>query len=29
MQDLAGWLKELGMSECGECFAENKIDFST
>jgi hypothetical protein len=28
MQDLAQWLKELGMSEYAQCFAENKIDVS-
>jgi class 3 adenylate cyclase len=28
MQDLAQWLKELGMSEYAERFAENRIDFS-
>jgi SAM domain (Sterile alpha motif) len=28
MQQIADWLKELGMSEYAQCFAENKIDVS-
>jgi uncharacterized protein YjiS (DUF1127 family) len=28
MQDLAHWLKELGMSEYTQRFAENRIDLS-
>ena len=28
MQQIAAWLEKLGMSEYGECFAENKIDLS-
>jgi class 3 adenylate cyclase len=28
MQDLAHWLKELGMSEYAQRFAENKIEMS-
>jgi class 3 adenylate cyclase len=28
MQQIADWLKQLGMSEYGECFAENRIDAS-
>jgi class 3 adenylate cyclase len=28
MQQIADWLKELGMSEYVKCFAENRIDFS-
>jgi hypothetical protein len=28
MRDLAGWLKELGMSEYTQRFAENRIDLS-
>jgi SAM domain (Sterile alpha motif) len=28
MQQIADWLKKLGMSEYAECFAENKIDIS-
>jgi SAM domain (Sterile alpha motif)/Adenylate and Guanylate cyclase catalytic domain len=28
MQQIAEWLKQLGMSEYTECFAENRIDFS-
>ena len=28
MPQLADWLEKLGMSEYGECFAENKIDLS-
>jgi hypothetical protein len=27
MQDLAQWLKELGLSEYAQRFAENDIDF--
>src|SRR6202043_53524 len=28
MQQIAAWLKKLGMSEYAERFAENRIDFS-
>jgi SAM (Sterile alpha motif) domain-containing protein len=28
MQEIAGWLKKLGMSEYAQRFAENRIDFS-
>ena len=28
MQQIADWLKKLGMSEYAERFAENRIDFS-
>jgi class 3 adenylate cyclase/predicted ATPase len=28
MQQIADWLKKLGMSEYAECFAENRIDIS-
>jgi hypothetical protein len=28
MQQIADWLKQLGMSEYAERFAENRIDFS-
>jgi SAM domain (Sterile alpha motif) len=28
MQDLAHWLEELGMAECAQRFAENKVDVS-
>jgi SAM domain (Sterile alpha motif) len=28
MQQIADWLKKLGMSEYAELFAENRIDFS-
>jgi class 3 adenylate cyclase len=28
MQQIADWLKKLGMSEYAKCFAENRIDFS-
>src|SRR6476659_2987301 len=28
MQQIAGWLEKLGMSEYAERFAENRIDFS-
>jgi len=28
MQQIADWLKQLGMSEYVQCFAENKIDVS-
>jgi class 3 adenylate cyclase/predicted ATPase len=28
MQQIADWLKELGMSEYAQCFAENRIDVS-
>ena len=28
MQQIADWLKKLGMSEYAQCFAENGIDFS-
>jgi hypothetical protein len=28
MPEVVDWLKTLGMSEYGECFAENKIDLS-
>src|ERR1700676_4395531 len=28
MQQIADWLKNLGMSEYSECFAENRIDLS-
>ena len=28
MQQIADWLKQLGMSEYAERFAENDIDFS-
>jgi SAM domain (Sterile alpha motif) len=28
MQQIAEWLKTLGMSEYTQCFAENRIDFS-
>src|ERR1700694_4702085 len=28
MQQIAEWLKTLGMSEHAKCFAENRIDFS-
>jgi class 3 adenylate cyclase/tetratricopeptide (TPR) repeat protein len=28
MQQIADWLKQLGMSEYVQCFAENRIDFS-
>jgi hypothetical protein len=28
MQQIAGWLKKLGMSEYAERFADNDIDFS-
>src|SRR6516165_8183173 len=28
MQQIADWLKKLGMSECAERFVENKIDIS-
>jgi class 3 adenylate cyclase/predicted ATPase len=28
MQQVADWLKKLGMSEYAECFAENDIDFA-
>src|SRR5215471_7727698 len=28
MQQIADWLKNLGMSEYAECFAENRIDLS-
>jgi uncharacterized protein YjiS (DUF1127 family) len=28
MQQIADWLKTLGMSEYAEHFAENRIDFS-
>ena len=28
MQQIADWLEKLGMSEYGQLFAENRIDFS-
>jgi SAM domain (Sterile alpha motif) len=28
MQQIADWLKTLGMSEYAERFAENRVDFS-
>ena len=28
MQQIADWLKKLGMSEYAQRFAENRIDFS-
>ena len=28
MQEIGDWLEKLGMPEYGECFAQNKIDFS-
>jgi class 3 adenylate cyclase len=28
MQQIADWLKKLGMSEYAQCFADNRIDFS-
>ena len=28
MQQITDWLKQLGMSEYAERFAENRIDFS-
>jgi len=28
MQQIADWLKQLGMSEYAQRFAENRIDFS-
>src|ERR1700751_5959750 len=28
MQQIADWLKKLGMSEYAECFVENRIDLS-
>jgi len=28
VQEIGDWLEKLGMSEYGECFAENKIDLS-
>jgi hypothetical protein len=28
MQQIADWLKQLGMSEYAKPFAENRIDFS-
>ena len=28
MQQIADWLKALGMSECAASFAENRIDYS-
>jgi hypothetical protein len=28
MQQIAHWLKQLGMSEYAQCFAENRIDLS-
>ena len=28
MQQIADWLKNLGMSEYAQCFAENEIDIS-
>jgi hypothetical protein len=28
MQEIADWLKKLGMSEYAQCFTENAIDFS-
>jgi len=28
MQQIADWLKELGLSEYAQRFAENRIDFS-
>jgi hypothetical protein len=28
MQQIADWLRNLGMSECARHFAEGKIDFS-
>jgi hypothetical protein len=28
VQEIGDWLEKLGMSEYGECFAENKVDLS-
>jgi SAM domain (Sterile alpha motif) len=28
VQEIGDWLEKLGMSEYGECFAQNKIDLS-
>ena len=28
MQQIGDWLEKLGMSEYGQCFADNKIDVS-
>jgi class 3 adenylate cyclase len=28
IKEISGWLEKLGMSEYGECFAQNKIDLS-
>ncbi|MGA8654344.1 MAG: SAM domain-containing protein [Xanthobacteraceae bacterium] len=28
MQQIADWLEKLGLSECADRFAENRIDFS-